>query len=120
MSETSGILLPYAVDIGHGCNVTNHLQMGKIIAAFQFFLQLETDIEMVFDASFVTVRYDQYFYDLVCGRSAGSISFGTAFVAGRKRVPNPAAGMIAFLSFFIVSSILCMLKAEMLQTSLYG
>src|SRR5579863_10509127 len=25
----------------------------------------------------------------------GSISFGTAFVAGKKRVPRPAAGMIA-------------------------
>ena len=59
-------------------------------------------------------------YWMVGLSTIGSISFGTAFVAGRKRVPNPAAGMIAFLSFFIVSSILCMLKAEMLQTSLYG
>jgi len=27
------------------------------------------------------------------------ISLGMALVAGRKRVPNPAAGMIAFLTF---------------------
>jgi hypothetical protein len=27
----------------------------------------------------------------------GSISFGDAFVAGKKRVPSPAAGNIAFL-----------------------
>jgi hypothetical protein len=27
----------------------------------------------------------------------GSISFGCTFVAGRKRVPNPAAGITAFL-----------------------
>src|SRR5690606_4605955 len=31
----------------------------------------------------------------------GSISFAIAFVAGKNRVPNPAAGMIAFLTFFI-------------------
>src|SRR3989304_6205293 len=29
----------------------------------------------------------------------GSISFGCAFVAGRNRVPSPAAGMTAFLTF---------------------
>ncbi len=29
--------------------------------------------------------------------TTGSISFGIAFVAGRKRVPNPAAGNTAFL-----------------------
>jgi hypothetical protein len=32
----------------------------------------------------------------------GSISFGCAFVAGRKRVPNPAAGMIHFVIFHIL------------------
>src|SRR5438445_12880134 len=31
---------------------------------------------------------------------AGSISFGCALVAGRKRVPNPAAGKTAFLTRF--------------------
>ncbi|MNE84386.1 hypothetical protein D3C80_1812880 [compost metagenome] len=31
----------------------------------------------------------------------GSISLGMAFVAGRKRVPSPAAGMITFFTFFI-------------------
>ena len=31
----------------------------------------------------------------------GSISFGIAFVAGKKRVPNPAAGIIALRTFFI-------------------
>jgi hypothetical protein len=29
----------------------------------------------------------------------GSISFGCAFVAGRNRVPSPAAGITAFLTF---------------------
>jgi hypothetical protein len=32
----------------------------------------------------------------------GSISLGTVFVAGRNRVPRPAAGIIAFLTRFIV------------------
>src|SRR3712207_4425697 len=35
------------------------------------------------------------------GRSTTvSISLGTAFVAGRKRVPRPATGKTAFLTFF--------------------
>ncbi len=34
----------------------------------------------------------------ITGRSTtSSISFGCAFVAGRKREPRPAAGMIAFI-----------------------
>ena len=32
----------------------------------------------------------------------GSISFGCAFVAGKKRVPSPAAGMIALRIFCFV------------------
>jgi len=31
--------------------------------------------------------------------TTGSISFGVAFVAGRKRVPRPAAGMTALVTF---------------------
>src|SRR3954469_12645438 len=31
--------------------------------------------------------------------TTGSISLGEAFVAGRNRVPNPAAGTTAFLTF---------------------
>ena len=30
--------------------------------------------------------------------TSGNISFGEAFVAGRKRVPRPAAGIMAFLT----------------------
>src|SRR3954462_14839152 len=33
--------------------------------------------------------------------TSGSISFGCAFVAGRKRVPRPAAGNTALRIFFI-------------------
>ena len=33
----------------------------------------------------------------------GNISFGKALVAGRNLVPYPAAGIIAFLTFFIYS-----------------
>jgi hypothetical protein len=34
------------------------------------------------------------------------ISFGTDFVAGRKRVPKPATGKMAFVSFFRIPRIL--------------
>ncbi len=33
--------------------------------------------------------------------TTGSISFGWLFVAGRNRVPRPAAGMTAFLTAFV-------------------
>src|SRR5687767_12352126 len=36
--------------------------------------------------------------------TTGSISFGCALVAGRNRVPSPAAGMTAFLTFTRPSS----------------
>ncbi|MGV8713148.1 MAG: hypothetical protein ACWA6R_11440, partial [Nitrosomonas sp.] len=36
----------------------------------------------------------------------GSISFGFALVAGKKRVPNPAAGKTAFLIGFMDSILL--------------
>src|SRR5712691_2629529 len=36
--------------------------------------------------------------------TSGSISLGCALVAGRKRVPSPAAGKTAFLTFVIVPS----------------
>ena len=37
---------------------------------------------------------------LIVGLSTiGNISFAIAFVAGRKRVPSPAAGITAFLTF---------------------
>ena len=32
----------------------------------------------------------------------GNISLAKALVAGRKRVPSPAAGMTAFLTFVII------------------
>jgi hypothetical protein len=32
----------------------------------------------------------------------GSISFGIAFVCGKKRVPKPAAQIIAFVGCFIL------------------
>src|SRR5258708_39744605 len=37
--------------------------------------------------------------------TSGSISLGCAFVAGRNRVPNPAAGNTAFLTLGIIVSI---------------
>ena len=42
-------------------------------------------------------------YCIVGVSTMGNISFGCALVAGKKRVPKPAAGMTAFLTFFIVS-----------------
>src|SRR3954464_9438505 len=38
--------------------------------------------------------------------TTGSISFGVAFVAGRKRVPSPAAGMTALVTGALMSATL--------------
>jgi hypothetical protein len=37
----------------------------------------------------------------------GSISFGIDFVTGKKRVPNPAAGITAFFIVCILFTPLC-------------
>ena len=39
-------------------------------------------------------------YWIVGLSNIGNISFGIALVAGKKRVPKPAAGIIAFFIFF--------------------
>src|SRR5699024_5400514 len=44
-------------------------------------------------------------YCIVGLSTIGNISFGCAFVAGRKRVPRPAAGIIAF--FTSMMNLLC-------------
>lgn len=44
-------------------------------------------------------------YWMVGLSTIGNISFGIAFVAGRKRVPRPAAGIIAFFTFDIIESL---------------
>jgi hypothetical protein len=36
--------------------------------------------------------------------TTGSISFGCALVAGKKRVPNPAAGNTALRTFIVMRS----------------
>src|ERR1700712_1347923 len=41
-----------------------------------------------------------------------SISFGIALVAGKKRVPLPATGMTAFLTFFVRSMALSFVRVR--------
>ena len=43
-------------------------------------------------------------YWIVGLSTIGSISLGQAFVAGKKRVPKPAAGITALVIFFILKS----------------
>jgi hypothetical protein len=45
-------------------------------------------------------------YCMVGLSTMGSISFGCAFVAGKNRVPKPAAGMTAFVIFIALSPFL--------------
>ena len=43
-------------------------------------------------------------YWIVGLSTIGNISLGIAFVTGRNRVPSPAAGIIAFVTFFAINS----------------
>jgi hypothetical protein len=45
----------------------------------------------------------------------GSISLGCAFVAGKNLVPNPAAGIMAFLTFISHPPILLFIIKQKLQ-----
>lgn len=56
-----------------------------------------------YDNNIFNTGFNSFFnYVLMVGLSTiGSISFGIAFVAGRKRVPKPAAGIMALRTFFI-------------------
>ena len=48
--------------------------------------------------------------------STGSISLGVHLVAGRKRVPRPAAGMIAFMAFLsIIQNYLALIEMNPIQ-----
>src|ERR1035437_5873442 len=45
--------------------------------------------------------------------TSGSISFGWALVAGRKRVPNPAAGKIALRTFWTLRRLLFIRRSSL-------
>lgn len=47
-------------------------------------------------------RASSMMYWMVGLSTMGSISLGQALVAGKKRVPKPAAGMTALVIFFMV------------------
>src|SRR4051812_23039394 len=51
--------------------------------------------------------------------TTGSISFGDAFVAGRNRVPSPATGNTAFVTFLFIFS-LCAKQLEELLFVQHG
>ncbi len=81
-----------------------------LAALAQKALKLEGDIEVVFDGDLprpVTMMIDSTpdctasstTYWMSGLSTSGSISFGEAFVAGRKRVPRPAAGNTALRIF---------------------
>ena len=73
------------------------------MAFFQVQFQARIGIEMVFNGPFRMAADDEDFFDAALQASStiywivglstiGSISFGVAFVAGRKRVPNRLPG----------------------------
>ena len=90
------------------------VQIGGFAFFLQLFLQLKVAVEVLLDGAFalpMTIRMSwmpaatasSTTYWMVGVSTMGNISLGCDFAAGRKRVPKPAAGMMALrIVFFMV------------------
>ena len=61
---------------------------------------MDIDIKNTIDK--IMAVLPQLVYSIVGISTIGSISLGTAFVIGKNLVPNPATGIMAFLTFFMI------------------
>ena len=107
--EAERLVLAHRMDLREVCEPADQLQL-VVLAARWLRLELGRAIEVVLDRALAPGRDDQDvgeagphgFLDDELDRGlsiSGSISLGTALVAGRNRVPSPAAGITAFLTF---------------------
>ena len=112
MAQTERLLLPYVGDVDHVGDVANGLQQILLAFGLQRLLQLEADVEVILNGGFAAARNDDDVLNAGMNASStpywirglstsGSISLGCALVAGRKRVPSPAAGKTALRTFGI-------------------
>lgn len=117
VAEAFGLLLAHIVDIRHIGDILYDLNHVLLPALFELRLQLIRLVKMVLNRAFCTACYDnnilnpafdRLIYNILessaCRRLGASPS-AIAFVAGRNRVPSPAAGMTAFLTFIVYPSI---------------
>ena len=102
VAETKRLSLPHVGDIDHVRDFRISLSRSTLPRAAESF-ELDGDVEMILDCVLSAACDDDDVLD--AGRTAssmpywiiglstsGSISFGCALVAGRNRVPRPAAG----------------------------
>jgi hypothetical protein len=105
VAEAPHLFLPDKVNIGQLRDAAHRLQFRDLSLRFQLGLD-ETAVEMLsmerLPAPMIMTRSvmpawtaSSTTYWITGVSTIGSISFGCDFVAGRKRVPNPAAGMTA-------------------------
>ena len=67
------------------------------VCAAAVILPADVEIPGLNDSKKLSEKKREALYDVIC---ESAISFGIAFVAGKNLVPRPAAGIIAFLTFF--------------------
>ena len=111
MAKPGGLLLAHIPDRAGLCRSPRELQCAGLALRPKCRLELEGMIEMVLDRRLVLAGdKDELFNPAVASSTAywisglsttGSISFGIAFVAGRKRVPSPPTGKMAFLIIWV-------------------
>jgi hypothetical protein len=105
--EAERLALAHVVDVGHAGDLLDLLERLLVLLPLEVPLELDGVVEVVLDRALPAPGDDE---DVLPTRSPpttnwmaglstiGSISFGCDLVAGRNRVPNPAAGMTAFLT----------------------
>ncbi len=111
MTETERLLLPREARLACcGLKIVQQGQFCVLVAGFQRLLEFELNVEIILDDGLAASGDENEMFnagldglvdDILDHRlsTTVSISFGTALVAGRKRVPRPATGNTAFRSF---------------------
>ena len=103
VAEAERLALPHVRDVDHVRDLADLLEQFELAALLEEAFELDVDVEMILDRVLAAAGDDDDVLD--AGRDAsstpywmiglstsGSISFGCALVAGRNRVPRPAAG----------------------------
>lgn len=109
MPQTQRFALTHEVNVGQVGEVDHLTQLVHLALGLQQVLQLEVAIEVVLQAAFVTARDDEDVIDsggdrllnhILDGRSIDHRQhlLGLRLGGGRKRVPNPAAGITALVT----------------------
>ena len=109
VAEALGVALPDVVHGGQLVGLPDELEPLGVALGGQRFLKLVVPVEVVFDGPLAPAGDQQHIvqpgvtassttYWMAGLSTTGNISLGVALVAGRNRVPRPAAGTTALVT----------------------